>query len=710
MKHRLPRSLAAVAVAGGLVLTASPAQGADPGRVLSASAAQGAAPADDGASPRTIEIAPGTQAAVRDELAGMGVTPTFEFAATTDGFTADLTDSQAAALEALPAVESADEAKPMSILATQDDAPWGLDRIDQESASLDGRFSYPESAGRGVRVYVLDTGVTPLADFGGRVVAGADFTDDGRGTTTDCQGHGTHVAGTIASATYGVAKAATIVPLRVMRCDGAGLSSDVHEAIDWILTHHPAGTPGVVNLSIGGTEVDAGLEAAVRSAIRAGLTVVVAAGNGNLDAATTSPARIAEALTVGASTRADSRWVVDRAKGSNWGPRVDLFAPGAAITSLDHRAQGRSAVMSGTSMAAPHVSGAAALYLAAAGGGTPSAVAAALTGTASRVMRGAGDGSPGLLLNVRALPTGAVPAGLARAGGADRYETSATISAASFGAGVPVVYVATGSGYADALSGSSAAAHGRGPTLLVQTGAIPPSTTAELRRLRPASIVVLGGEGSVSGAVLDELRAFTGGAVTRLGGADRYETSALVSAATFAPGVPVAYVATGAGYADALSGAAAAGGRGPVLLTHPDGLPAAVTAELVRLRPATIVVLGGEGSVSGAVVDALGPFAGAVTRLGGADRYETSALVSAATFAPRVPVAYIATGGDYADALSGAAAAGGRGPVLLTPTDGLPAALVAELVRLRPATIVVLGGEGSVSRTVFGAMGAYLGS
>ncbi|WP_448074165.1 S8 family serine peptidase [Georgenia yuyongxinii] len=551
--------------------------------VLSGTAAQGAVVAQEEAVlaqeeavAHTIAIAPGTEDHVREELAKLGVEPSYEFTATADGFTAELTARQAAVLEAHPAVESAEAGRPISVLETQTDVTWGLDRIDQISRSLDTRYTYPASAGQGVRVYVLDTGVTPLPDFGGRVAAGADFTGDGRNTTADCNGHGTHVAGTIASRTFGVAKRATIVPVRVLGCTGQGATSAVNAAVDWVVANHPRGTPGVINLSIGGTDADPALEAALRRVVEvAGLTVVVAAGNDNTDAARVSPARVAELITVGASTDRDTRWVKDAARGSNWGSRLDLFAPGAGVVSLNYAAAGGTATMTGTSAAAPHVAGAAALYLGQVPGATPAAVAEALTRNASPVMAVSGDGSPNLLLNVE-VPA-ALPAGVERLGGTDRYATSAKISAATFAPGVPVAYVATGAAYADALAGA-AAAGGAGPVLLVAGRSVPAAVDAELARLRPGRIVVLGGEGAVSRAVLDALRTYTAGAVTRLGGSDRYDTAALVSAATFSPGVPVAYVATGAAYADALAGAAAAGGAGPVLLVAGRSVPAAVDA------------------------------------------------------------------------------------------------------------------------------------
>ena len=283
----------------------------------------------------------------------------------------------------------------------------------------------------------------------------------------------------------------------------------------------------------------------------------------------------------------------------------------------------------------------------------------------------------------------------------NRYGTAASVSKATFNPGVPVAYIATGSNFPDALAGAAAAGHLGGPVLLVGA-TIPAVTAAELDRLRPARIVVLGGTGAVSDAVMGMLGTYTAGKVTRLAAPteypayanNRYGTAASVSKATFNPGVPVAYIATGSNFPDALAGAAAAGHLGgPVLLVGAT-IPAVTAAELDRLRPARIVVLGGTGAVSDAVMGMLGTYtAGKVTRLAAPteypayanNRYGTAASVSKATFNPGVPVAYIATGSNFPDALAGAAAAGHLGgPVLLVGAT-IPAVTAAELDRLRPA-------------------------
>ncbi len=303
------------------------------------------------------------------------------------------------------------------------------------------------------------------------------------------------------------------------------------------------------------------------------------------------------------------------------------------------------------------------------------------------------------------------PSGVTRLSGPDRYGTAAAISQATFAANVPVVYIATGENYPDALTGGPAAAHDGGPILLVPQGSIPAVVAAELNRLKPGRIVVLGGPSVVSAGVMASLGGFTSGTVTRLSGPDRYGTAAAISSTVFAANAPVTYIATGLNYPDALAGGpAAAEGKGPVLLVAQNSIPAAISTELLRLKPGKIFVLGGPSVVSDTVKGLLGTYtAGAVTRLSGPDRYATAAAISAATFAPAVPVAYIATGLNYPDALAGGAAAGAEGaPVLLVATNAIPAVVAAELTRLKPHRIVILGGPSVVSAGVAALLVNYL--
>jgi subtilisin family serine protease len=271
---------------------------------------------------------------------------------------------------------------------TQLDATWGIDRIDQRSLPLSGTFSSPSNASN-VAVYVIDTGIDPShPEFGGRVGSGFDAVNGGDGRL-DCNGHGTHVAGTVASATYGIAKAAALVPVRVLGCDGSGTYSGVIAGLDWIAKNRPVEQRAVANMSLGGG-VSSSLDSAVATLVASGVAVVVAAGNSNTDACTTSPARAAAAITVGSTTSADAR-----SSFSNFGSCLDLFAPGSNITSTVPG--GGTAIYSGTSMASPHVAGIAAVVLAQAAM-TPTQLVTYLTDNATAGVVGSpGTGSPNLL-------------------------------------------------------------------------------------------------------------------------------------------------------------------------------------------------------------------------------------------------------------------------------------------------------------------------
>ncbi|HET7685912.1 MAG TPA: cell wall-binding repeat-containing protein, partial [Candidatus Limnocylindria bacterium] len=294
-----------------------------------------------------------------------------------------------------------------------------------------------------------------------------------------------------------------------------------------------------------------------------------------------------------------------------------------------------------------------------------------------------------------------------RVGGVDRYDTAARLSATRHAAGVPVAYVATGEAFPDALTGGPAAAVGGGPLLLTRAGSLPGSTATELARLRPGRIVVLGGPAVVSEAVVSALRTHTTGTVTRIAGSDRYDTAARISAASFTPGVQVAYLATGATFPDALAGgAAAARARGPILLTRPGVLPQATIDELTRLAPARIVVLGGPTVIGDGLMAQLDAYtSGTVTRLHGDDRYATSVAVSAATYPGSVGTLYVATGTAFPDGLSAGPLAGVvGGPLLLVRPGELPAAVAAEIRRLNPANVVVVGSTGAVGEAVRSAI------
>ena len=283
--------------------------------------------------------------------------------------------------------------------------------------------------------------------------------------------------------------------------------------------------------------------------------------------------------------------------------------------------------------------------------------------------------------------------------GYDRYSTAAKISGQNYEAGVDTVYIAAGTTYPDALAGAARAGSEGAPVLLVKSSSIPAATMFELDRLDPGKIVILGGTAVVSGSVESGLRDYTEGSVSRLYGSNRYATAAAISA-DIAPGVDTVYIASGQDFPDALTGAAAAGtNNAPVLLTRPGKLPNVTAAELDRLNPTHIVVLGGAAAVSQNVVDSLSDY-GDVERKAGTNRYATAVEVSS-DFPAGLETVYVATGKNFPDALSGAALAGHvHSPVLLVKTDSIPNVVEAELKRLGAERVEILGGHGSVSQAV----------
>ncbi|WP_420426533.1 S8 family peptidase [Algiphilus sp.] len=269
--------------------------------------------------------------------------------------------------------------------------PWGLDRIDQRERPLDGRY-IPEGDGAGIHLYIVDTGINAShVDFLNRVREGQNIREPDA-PPDDCNGHGTHVAGTAAGTRYGVAPLALLHPVRIFDCEGEGRVSDVLAGMDWVLRNHEA--PAIMNLSISGDRSTA-IESAAATAQRAGLVVVTAAGNGGDDACTVSPAASAAAMTVGATTREDRR-----AAFSNPGRCVDLMAPGNDIVSARHDTDTGAALLSGTSMAAAHVTGAAALILGQDPTADPETVRRRLLEDATPDTLSVGEGSPNRLLFV----------------------------------------------------------------------------------------------------------------------------------------------------------------------------------------------------------------------------------------------------------------------------------------------------------------------
>ncbi|GAA2240165.1 glycosyl hydrolase family 8 [Herbiconiux moechotypicola] len=308
-------------------------------------------------------------------------------------------------------------------------------------------------------------------------------------------------------------------------------------------------------------------------------------------------------------------------------------------------------------------------------------------------------------------PTTSAPSAVERIGGVDRFAASAALSAATFAAKTPVVFVASGEVFPDALSASAAAGAAGAPVLLVTRDTVPAAVDAELRRLAPARIVVLGGTNTISESVVSALgRRSASGTAERISGADRFAVSASVATTFFESPVDSAWVASGEVFPDALAGSAAAGAEGaPVLLTAGGSVPAPVTEALRALSPDGIRVLGGPRTVTDPTLKALGRIAPA-TRIGGTDRYAAAAAVSASTFSPgRVNTVYVASGEVFPDALSASAVAvADHAPVLLVTRDSVPSSTAAELDRLSPARIVVVGGPNTVAPATFTALATHL--
>ncbi|WP_326599119.1 S8 family peptidase [Streptomyces sp. NBC_01803] len=379
---------AAIAAVGALPAEAAPAEGV----VIGA----GSPNAVSGSYIVTLEESAGVASASgqgRNLISEYGGTVERTYRAALNGYAAQLSPAEARRLAADPAVASVVQDVEVHVDATQTNAPWGLDRIDQAALPLNGTYTYPDSAGSGVTVYVIDTGVRVThTDIAGRAFNGYDFVSNDS-VAQDGNGHGTHVATTAAGTTYGVAKSARVVGVRVLNNSGSGTTAGVIAGIDWVTQNHSG--PSVANMSLGGG-VSTALDNAVRNSIASGVTYAIAAGNSGADASTASPARVTEAITVGATDRNDAKpsW-------SNYGPIVDIFAPGVDITAGWKTSDTSTNTISGTSMATPHVAGAAAVYLAGHPGSTPSQVATALVnGATSGVLTGLGGGSPNKLLRL----------------------------------------------------------------------------------------------------------------------------------------------------------------------------------------------------------------------------------------------------------------------------------------------------------------------
>jgi serine protease len=399
--------LAASAVAHSALKVGDPL----PGRYIVVLKDDAAAQAPQSRLGRLIGRTPvlGSVGNLADELLkSVGGETLFVFGRSLNGFLAQLTPAQAEALKRDPRVSLVEPDRVVS----KRNPTWGQDRIDQRALPLDQRFE-PGGNGAGVHVYVIDTGLRGThEEVRGRVGGGANFAGPGpgpgllesllsllhpgqvdRNDWNDCNGHGTHVAGSAVGARHGVARGATVYGVRVLGCDGSGSNSGVIAGIDWVLENHRK--PAVANLSLGGGNSEA-LDRSIRRLVSEGVTTVVAAGNDNADACSGSPNRVREAITVGATDRNDAR-----ASFSNWGRCVDIFAPGHEIPSAWYQSDTQIRSISGTSMAAPHVAGAAALLLAADRNASPQAIGEALQSQAtSGALSQLGAGSPNRLLHV----------------------------------------------------------------------------------------------------------------------------------------------------------------------------------------------------------------------------------------------------------------------------------------------------------------------
>ncbi len=398
---RLPKAamgagLTAAVIVAGAVLPATSATAAE-GVIL----AEGSADAIAGSYIVVLKDgAPGTPA----ELAGQyGGQVGYTYASAMRGFSARMTPKQARRLAAHPSVSYVEQDRTVKLLADQLNPPsWGLDRVDQDDLPLNQKYSYSTGASN-VTAYIIDTGINYTHnDFGGRATFGFDAFNDGQ-NGKDCQGHGTHVAGTVGGTTFGLAKQVRLKAVRVLNCAGGGSVSSMAAGVDWVTAN--ASGPSVANMSLYTgvrNEPSRVLDDAVTASIDAGINYVVAAGNFNDNSCQYSPQRVTRTINVGATNSSDSR-----ASFSSYGTCTDIFAPGEGIISASHSSDTGSRSNSGTSMAAPHVAGAVALYLADNPGKTPAEVHSAIIANAvTDTLTNVGTGSPNRMLRVN---TGGTP-------------------------------------------------------------------------------------------------------------------------------------------------------------------------------------------------------------------------------------------------------------------------------------------------------------
>lgn len=364
-------------------------------------------------------------ASPRGLAAAVGASPRHVYTAALNGFAARLTAAQLTALRNNPHVDYISPDEVVTATGTQSYPTWGLDRIDQRYRPLNSTYTYGRT-GAGVNLYILDTGIRfSHTEFGGRAVGGYDVFG---GDASDCNGHGTHVAGTAGGSTYGVAKAVNLISVRVLDCYGNGSTSGVIAGVDWVTANRVG--PSVANMSLGGG-ANTALDNAVRNSLASGVTYVIAAGNNNANACNYSPARVTDALIVGNVNSSDTRNST-----SNYGSCLDLFAPGTNITSAWYGSDTQTHTISGTSMAAPHVAGIAAMYLEWIPGSLPVDVQYAIDQNGTwDVVSNRGTNSPN-----RVVYSGFIPAPSGGGGGTPPATPSVTVTCESY------------SGYCDATA------------------------------------------------------------------------------------------------------------------------------------------------------------------------------------------------------------------------------------------------------------------
>ncbi|MYV52465.1 S8 family peptidase [Streptomyces sp. SID3212] len=383
--RRLGALIPVIALAAGLQFAAAPtAQSAPTGEVRLAAAGTAVE------NSWIVILKDGSTSA-----ADLGATPQHVYRTALKGFSTTMSTAAARKMAADPRVSYVEQNATVRLNATQANPTWGLDRVDQRDLPLSASYTYNTTASN-VNAYIIDTGIrTTHAEFGGRASVGTDTVGGGQ-NGQDCQGHGTHVAGTVGGGTYGVAKGVKLIAVRVLNCQGSGTTAGVAAGIDWVTAN--AVKPAIANMSLGGG-ADTVLDNAVRRSIASGITYAIAAGNGNAlgtpqNACNYSPARVAEAITVGATDSTDRR-----ASFSNFGTCLDLFAPGVSITSAWRTSDTATNTISGTSMATPHTAGVGALYLATHPTATPQQVRDALVaGATNNKVINPGTGSPNKLL------------------------------------------------------------------------------------------------------------------------------------------------------------------------------------------------------------------------------------------------------------------------------------------------------------------------